>query len=120
MALIERVLLEVEAGAVDVGAQDVEALLQRAAAQMHQHERLAVGVGPDLVSRLEGAALGDALLQRHVSRFLCLGDSGGRAFALGLVLADEGDVAAGHLLKLSQLLFAVFLPCVLALHGTLL
>ena len=64
---VQRVLLEVEARGVDVGAQDVHALLHGAAAQVDKHKGLVVADGVDLVARLELAALLDGIGQVGVA-----------------------------------------------------
>ena len=114
--LVERVLLGVEARRVDVGAQDVEAVLERVGTEHRQDEGLAVGLGVDLVAGLELALLLDGLGERLVPGLFGQSDRGAHAFALGLVLRDELDVIVAEFLELIEILVAIALPCVLAFH----
>ena len=114
--LVQRILLEVEARGVDVGAQNVHAQLHRAAAQVDEHEGLVVTGGVDLVAGLERAAFGKGGLEAHVTGFLGELDAGGHALALGLVLADVTAVILAELVELGQGGVVVFLPGVRSLH----
>ena len=110
------VLLKVQARRVNVGAQDVKALLERGGAQVDEHEVLAVIGGVHLVAGLERASLGDHSLQVDVSRLLGHLDTGLDAQALGLVLAQKLLIAAAKLLELLDLLWRVLFPCAGTLH----
>ena len=68
--LVQRVLLEVEARAVDVRAQDVEPLLQRPLPEVRQDERLAVRLRPHLVAGLERAPLAHRVVEARVTVLL--------------------------------------------------
>ena len=114
--LVERVLLGVETRRVDVGAQDVEAVLERVGAEHRQDEGLAMGLGVDLVAGLELALLLDGLGERLVPGLFRHGDRGVHALALGLVLRDELDVVAAEFFEFVEVLVAIALPCVLAFH----
>ena len=114
--LVQRILLEVEARGVDVGAQNVHAQLHRAAAQVDEHEGLVVTGGVDLVASLERAAFGKGGLEAHITSFLGELDAGGHALALGLVLADIAAVILAELVELGQGRVVVFLPGVRSLH----
>ena len=114
VALVHGVLLQVETGAVDVGAQDVQALLQRLGADVRKDERLAVHASPHLIARLELAAFAHRFLKRLVSCSFSLGHRSGKATALGLVVRDEVDIAGSQRIQLFKLLLAVRFPCVLA------
>ena len=114
--LVQGVLLEVEARGVDVGTEDVQALLHGTGAQVDEHERFVVTDGVDLVPRLELAALGDAGGEVDVTCSLGELDGGGHALALGLVLADEGAVLAAEVLELGEGHIIIFLPSVRSLH----
>ena len=110
------VLLKIQARRVHMGAQDVKTLLERGAAQVDEHEVLAVVGGVDLVAGLERAALGDHGLQIDVARLLGHLDAGLDAQALGLVLAQKLLIAAAKLLELLDLLWRVLFPCAGTLH----
>ena len=116
VALVERVLLQVEAGAVDVRAQDVHTLAQRVAPQLHQDERLAVGMRPNLVACGKRAPLADGVGERDVARFLGHVDGGCGAAALGLVLRNEVDVVAGQAFEGLEVNLVVLLPSYFVFH----
>ena len=101
--LVQRVLLEVEARRVDVRAQDVEAMLERLGAQVHEDEGLAVRVRPDLVARLEMTAVLDEFVERDIAGVFGLLDGGSGDLALDLVIGDEVDIACGKLVYLGEL-----------------
>ena len=86
--LIEGVLLQVHPGAVDVGAHDVEALLQRLAADDVQLDRLVHGVHVHPVPGLQGFDL----LQVHVPGLLRPADGLPGAFPLGLAAVQIGPI----------------------------
>ena len=115
--LVERVLLEVQARAVDVRAEDVEAVLERGGAEVDEHEGLVVAGGVDLVAGLELAALGARRVEAHVAGGLGELDGGGDALALGLVLRDKGAVVLAELLELGEGRVVVGLPGVRTFHG---
>ena len=114
--LVQRVLLEVEARAVDVRAQDVEPLLQRLLPEMRQDERLAVRLRPHLVAGLERAPFAHRLVKRQVAVLFRQRDGRSRALALGLVVRDEVDVLGSQMLQRLEVGFVVFLPCHVAFH----
>ena len=116
VGLVERVLLHVEARRVDVGTQDVEALLERLGAEMDKQQRLAIGGRVHLVAGDELLALGDAALKRQVAGGFGKLHSRGAALALGLVLGDEVGIAGAQTVKLGELGVGVALPRVGAFH----
>ena len=58
--LLEGVLLDVEARAVDMGAKDVDAAREVLNADLGEDQRLAAHGGIDAIARLQGSAFGDA------------------------------------------------------------
>ena len=113
---VQRVLLDVQARAVDVCAQDVHAVGQRADAQLHQDDGLVAHGRPHLVAGGKLAAGGNGGVQAFVTGGFGAADGGGGELALGLVLGDEVDVACGKLLELGQLVLIVALPRGFAFH----
>ena len=116
VGLVQRVLLHVQARAVDVRAQDVHALGERAGAQLHQNDGLAAHGCPHLVAWSKFATCGDSVVQAFVARGLGAADGRSGKLALGFVLGNEIDVACTKLLKLGKLVFVVALPRRLAFH----
>ena len=116
VGLVNGILLNVQARAIDVRAQDVKTGLQRLGAQLQKDDRLAVNVGPHLVAGLELGARSHQLGQGFVARFLRQLDALGRGAALGFAFAQEIDVAGVNGFKLGKLLFVQFLPRVGAFH----
>ena len=116
VALVEWILLQIEAGAVDVRAQDVHAFAQGISSQLHQDERLAVGMRPHLVARGKRAPLADGVGERDVARFLSHADGGCGATPLGLVLRNEVDVVAGQAFEGLEVHFVVLLPSYFVFH----
>ena len=110
------VLLEVETRAVHVRAQDIESLLQRALADLHEHEGLAVVYGIDFVAGLERLACGNRLAKLNIAGLLGSFGAGANAEALGLVLTDEFFVAGADLFEFDELLGGVLFPCAGAFH----
>ena len=113
---VQRVLLDVQARAVDVRAKDVHAVGQRAGAQLHQDDGLVAHGCPQLVAGDKLAACGNGGIKALVAGGLCAADCGGGELAFGLVLGDEVDVAGGKLLKLGQLVLIVAFPRGFAFH----
>ena len=116
VALVQRVLLEVKARAVDVRAQDVHAGSERLRANLHQNERLAVRGRPHLVASHKRTPFARSLVERTVAMRLGQTDGGCRAFALGLVLGDETDVFCSQFLQGLVVGLVVFVPCHVAFH----
>ena len=116
--LLERVLLHIEPGRVDVGAEDVESLLERLRADLEEQERLAVVRGIDLVAGDELCSLGDEAIECTVALLFCQRSCCRAALALGLVLADECLVSLAETQRLLALVLRRFLPCVRSFHGT--
>ena len=114
VVLVYRILLQVQAGAVDVGTQDVQARFERFGADMSQNERLAMHASPYLVASFKRAALANRRFERFVARSFRLLNSGSKATALGFVVGDVVDIAGSQAVKLFELVGAVALPCVLA------
>ena len=113
---VQRVLLEVEARAVDVRAQDVEARRKRLLAQLHEDERLAVCLRPHLVAGLERATLAHRVVEAEVAVLLRQRDSRRRAFALRLVVRDEVDVFGRQMLERLKVGVVVLLPSYVPFH----
>ena len=113
---VQRVLLDVQARAVDVRTKDVHAVGQRAGAQLYQDNGLVAHGSPHLVAGSKLAACGDGGVQAFVAGGLGAADGCGGELALGLVLGDEVDVAGGELLELGQLVLIVAFPRGFAFH----
>ena len=108
LVLIEWVLLQVQAGGVDVGRADDGALVQALLPDHGQHDGLAAVVVIDLVAGLELLAPD----QRPEPGGFRLGHSIGHALALDLAFVQEGLVARavildGLLLAVGQAVIAV-------------
>ena len=114
VVLVNRVLLQVQTGAVDVGAQDVQARLERLGAKVREDQRLAMHASPYFAARFERAALANHILKRFIARSFCLLNGGRKATALGFVVRDEIDVAGSQTVELFKLVGVVAFPCVLA------
>ena len=114
VVLVYRILLQVQAGAIDVGTQDVQARLERLGAKVREDQRLAVHASPYLVARLKLAAFANRRFERFVARSFRLLNSSSKATALGFVVGDVVDIAGSQAVKLFELVGAVALPCVLA------
>ena len=116
--LIEGVLLHVDAGGIDVRAQDVHALLHRLFADDEQQENLVHPVAVHLVAGLELPVLRHALVQIQEAALFGLRAADRGALALGLSVIQEGAVVPGKGLQAIQRLRIVFLPHILAFHGS--
>ena len=114
VVLVNRVLLQVQTGAVDVGAQDIQARLERLGADVSQNERLAMHASPYFAARFERAALANHILKRFIARSFCLLNGGRKATALGFVVRDVVDIAGSQTVELFKLVGVVVFPCVLA------
>ena len=114
VVLVYRILLQVQAGAVDVSAQDIQARLERLGADMSQNERLAVHTSPYFAARFERAALANHILKRFIARSFCLLNGGRKATALSFVVRDVVDIAGSQTVELFKLVGVVAFPCVLA------
>ena len=114
VVLVNRVLLQVQTGAVDVGAQDIQARLERLGADVSQNERLAMHASPYFAARFERAALANHILKRFIARSFCLLNGGRKATALGFVARDVVDIAGSQTVELFKLVGVVAFPCVLA------
>ena len=114
VVFVHGVLFQVQTGAVDVSAQDIQARLERLGAKVREDQRLAVHASPYLAASLERAALANRRFERFVARSFRLLNSGGKATALGFVVGDVVDIAGSQAIKLFELIGAVALPCVLA------
>ena len=99
--LIDRVGLEIETGAVDVGGGDGHAVGDGTGTDDGEQQRLAAVVGVHLVARLEGlgAVKGDKALR--LGQLDGLGDG----LALGLGSAEEGGVSGAVGIGGGDLLF---------------
>ena len=117
VAFVHRVLLQVQTGAVDMGAQDVQARVQRLGADAGKNERLAVHASPHLAARLQGRACRKRFRKRLVASSFGLRYRGGKAAALGFVVGNEIDVAGGKRIQLFKLGIAVLFPCNLVFHA---
>lgn len=114
VVLVYRILLQVQAGAVDMGTQDVQARLERLGAKVREDQRLAMHASPYFAARFERAALANHILKRFIARSFCLLNGGRKATALGFVVRDEIDVAGSQTVELFKLVGVVAFPCVLA------
>ena len=117
VSLLERVLLDVQAGRVDVSTKDVDALLERLRAQLDEHEALAADRRVDLVAGRELLACLDLFLKRAIPMCLRKLDGSSAALSLGLVLRDELSVPLAEFRELRQVLLAIALPGVWSLHS---
>ena len=72
--LIERILLYIQPGRIQMGTQDIHTLFQRILADVEQSNRLSHIVGIDLVSRCKLLLTLHGFLQRDISRLLRLLD----------------------------------------------
>ena len=114
VVLVYRILLQVQAGAVDMGTQDVQARFKRLGTDMSQNERLTMHASPYFAARFERAALANHILKRFIARSFCLLNGGRKATALGFVVRDVVDIAGSQTVELFELVGAVAFPCVLA------
>ncbi len=117
VAFVHGVLLQVQTGAVDVRAQDVQARIQRLSADAGKDERLTVHAGPHLVAGFKSRARRKRFAKRLVAGSFGLRNRGGKATTLGLVVGDEIDVAGGKRVQLFKLGIAVLFPCNLVFHA---
>ena len=115
--LVEGVLLEVDAGRVNVCAHDVDAFGQGSFAQMEEHNGLAHAVHIDLVAGLEGLARLDGIVQVDVTGSFGGSDGFGHAFALGFAVVQKYPVFLADLLQLVQGCFVILFPRVGSFHG---
>ena len=84
-ALIQRVLLQVQARGIDMRSQDMQPFLQRAIAEVKEHDRFIHHHIVDLVLRLQRLLCVDDLTQAAVAMRLRHVNSGSGAFPLRLV-----------------------------------
>ena len=117
IVLVHRVLFQVQTGAVDVRAQNVQALLKRLGTDVRKDKRLAMHASPYLVARFQRAAFAHRFLKRLVARSFGLGNGTGKTAALGFVVRDEIDVAGSQAVQLFKLLVGVAFPCDFTFQG---
>ena len=117
VALIQGVLLHIHPGRVDVGAQDVHAVLQGLLAQLEQGQGLVHADGVDLVAGDHAAAAAQGGLQRHIAGGLCQTDGLRHAFPLGLALVQKGLIARVQGFQSLQVGGGIFFPCGFVFHG---
>ena len=120
VVLIEGVLLDVNAGGVDVGPDDVEAVFQGLFAHVEQHDRFTHVQIIQFVAGLDFAARRDGFLQIGIARFLRQADGLGGTFPLGLARVQISLVIFRRFFHGQQGLFIVFFPCVWTFHFYLL
>ena len=113
---IQRVLLDVQAGAVNVGAEDIEALLHGAAADLCQDDRLAETVGVHFIACFEHGACRSRFVDGDIACRAGHGHGRGCAFAFGLVFGDERLVIGGEGLDFRKVGFVVGKPRVSMFH----
>ena len=110
VALIERILLDVDARRIDVGAQNVHALFDRLLPDVVEHQRLAVVLGVDLIACFQLRAFRDAVGQIPVARLLRHLDGNAHAFAFGLAPVQTILIADAQVLHLCSLLIRIYFP----------
>ena len=110
VALIERILLDVDAGRIDMGAQNIHAAFDRLLTDMVEDQGLAVVLGVDLISRFERSAFSDAVGQVPVAGRLRHLDRKAHALPLGLAPVQTVLVAGAHLLHFLSLRVRIYFP----------
>ena len=114
--LIERILLHVQPGAVDMRSQDIKALAYGLASHLEHHNGF---VHPDavyLVALPERMSLPDQTLQLPVAFCFNGVHNSVDALPLRLSVVQKFSVFFVHLLQLFQSLLVVGLPCVFLFH----
>ena len=113
---IQRVLLDVQAGAVNVSAKDVQAFFHGAAADLRQDDRLAEAFGVHFIARFEYGACRSRFVDGDIACRAGHGDGRGCAFAFGFVFGDERLVIGGEGLDFRKVGFVVRKPRVSMFH----
>ena len=114
--LIHGVLLEVDAGRVDMRAHDVHTLFKGLLANHEKHDGLAHAVGVDAIARAELFALGDNFREIAIAMLFRKLNGLAHAFALGLAIVEKLNVVLGDSLELFELLIRIGGPCNFSFH----
>jgi hypothetical protein len=98
-SFVKRILLQVETRGIDMRTQDVHARFDVVRSDLHEHDRLAVIVDPNLIAWFQRTFFSDCLCQGSIARCACELDSalGGESF--GLALRKEALIAFAKLVK---------------------
>ena len=115
-SFVKRILLQVETRGIDMRTQDVHARFDIVRSDLHEHDRLAVIVDPNLIAWFQRTFFSDRLCEGNIARFACELDSalGGESF--GLALRKEALIAFAKFGKFSFILIGIGFPCVFAFH----
>ena len=108
--LIERILLNIQATRIDVGAEDVHAAFNRRLANMKENNRLLHIDGIDLIAGLQRKPLCDDVREIAVPRSLRKAHRLGHALALRLAVREEIDVSLRKFVHCGAFFGRIFRP----------
>ena len=117
LVFIQRILLHVNPGRVDVGTQNVHALAHGLLADDEEHNVLLHPHPVHPVTSLELFTLGNDLIQ--VTESSCFGQlhSFGNALPLRFAVVQERNIALAQRFHLLQCSFVIAFPGILFIHG---
>ena len=116
--LIQRILLHIQTGRVNMGAQNIHACFQRFLSDDKKRDVFSAVIRVYPVSRLQCPAGSRHILQIPVSGFLRLGAQLRGAFPLGLAGGEEFPVFFREIKYFLFLCFVIFFPCIWSCHDS--